>query len=72
MHRRLLHKLTNEEIVEGVVLLLHLLPEEHRQAEQVADQAQEAQDHVAVPAQNHLVLSVGLDFVLGFLHAIAW
>ena len=56
--------LTDEQVVEGVVLLLHLLPEEHRQAEQVADQAQDAQDHVAVPAQHHLVLSVGVGWIL--------
>ena len=48
--------LTDEQVVEGVVLLLHLLPEEHRETEQVADEAEDAHGHVAVPAQQDLVL----------------
>ena len=49
--------LTDEQIIEGVVLLLHLLPEEHREAEHVADEAEDAYGHVAVTAKKDLVLS---------------
>ena len=55
--------LTDEQIIEGVVLLLHLLPEEHREAEHVAHEAEDAHGHVAVPAQQDLVL---LDYAFGF------
>ena len=55
--------LTDEQIVEGVVLLLHLLPEEHREAEHVAHEAEDAHGHVAVPAQQDLVL---MDYAFGF------